>query len=136
MEQNGDIQRHHGNGGAGLSDQGLIHRNESLAADGRQLLGNAEGGFLQILFGLSDGTVFINSVGYLRPDIGISHCGKALCEKSLFFQEVDPKLPVLSAHHLDGCGDLLAAGRLDGNLFNLIGAQVDAPAFKRSAYRF
>ena len=107
-----NVERHDRDGAAGLRDQRLVDRDEGAAARGAELLLEPLRGRFEVFLGAADGAVAIDGPGEVRPDVAVGHGDGLVREHARRAQRVDPHLPILAAHHRDGIGDLLLAGRL------------------------
>ena len=72
------------------------------------------------------GAFEVHRVGKFRTDIRIGNGNGVVLYCVSSFQRVDPCRPVLAAHYLDGGGDLLFGGRLDGDFGNGVVPKVDS----------
>ena len=78
-----------------------------------------------MILGLADGPVAIDRVGNFRADISVGDGASAVGEHTRFVEGIDPHLPVFPAHDRDGVGDLFFVRRVDGDVGNLAGLDVD-----------
>ena len=120
----GDVQRHHRDRGAGLGDHRLEHGHVGLATAGLERRIDRVRGAVQVFLGLAQRTVPVDRPGDLGADVAEGHGLGVGGQHPGLVQRVDPQLPVLAAHHGDGVGDLLGAGRLDRGLDDLVAVGV------------
>ena len=81
-----------------------------------------------MVLGLADGPIAIDRVSNLRADIGVSDRANAVGEHTRLVEGFDPHLPVFPAHDRDGMGDLFCARRVNGDVGDLAGLDVDGLA--------
>ena len=125
LVQQRDVERHDGNGGARLGHHGLVDGDVGAAALSLQIFVESLGRLFQMIFGVADGPVAIDRVGNFRADVGISDRANAVGEHARFVERFDPHLPVFPAHDCDGVGDLFLVRRVDGDVGNFAGLDVD-----------
>ena len=129
LEQNGQVQRDDGDDRTGTGYQALVHGHVGFALEACLEFGvEFLGGLFQVLLGATDGTVTVDSVGKAGADVGVGHCLDAFVQHARGGELLNPKCPVLAAHHLDGVGCLFGSGGLCADGADLSGHAVDGLA--------
>ena len=131
----GDVQRHHRDRGAGLGDHRLEHGHVGRTARRLQPGVDGVGGAVQVLLGLAQGAMPVDRPGDLGADVAEGHGLGVRRQHAGLGQGVDPQLPVLATHHLHGVGDFLLGGRLDRGLDHLVAVGVHRGGLVRLADR-
>ena len=135
LEQDRQVDRHRGNGGAGLGHHGLEHGHPGVTALCREPLANADHAPVQVLLGRTDGAVPVDVPGHLLADVGVGRGLRALGQHAGLIQGIDPHLPVLATHDGDGIVDLLLAGGLQVEILYFLLVRIDALLHRRLADR-
>ena len=126
LEQDRQVDRHGGNGGAGLGDHRLEHRHARIAAARRQPRADVQHPAVEILLRGADGAVPVDIPGQLLADVRVGRGLGAGGEHVRLVQRLDPHLPVLAAHNRHGVVDFRLGGRLEMEFLHLFLVRVDA----------
>ncbi len=118
LVKQGNVERHHGNGRAGLGDEGFVHGNPGFAAERGEFFIEGALGALDVFFRRADGAVFVNGPGELGSDVGVGNRLRAGSDEVFGQQRIDPHFPILTAHDGNGVFDVVALRGSDGHLID------------------
>ena len=116
FEEQGNVERDHGNRGTGLGDNGLVDGDEGAATVQLHEVVDLAAGPLEVFLGLADGAVLVDGPGDLRSDIGIGDRLAAFLDHTGAVEGVHPELPVFAPHDLDGVGNFLGVRGVEGHV--------------------
>ena len=97
---------------------------------------DAARGAFEVVFGETNGAIFVNGPSDFRPDVGVGDGLRAGSEKFGLRQGLHPHFPVFSTHDGGGVDDLGFIGRLDGDRADKAFIGIDGFISVRLADRF
>ena len=125
LEDHGDVQRHHWNGGRRLSDNGFQYGNVRGTVQRSQLVTQFARGAIKVFFRFAQRAVPVDWPGQVGTDVGVGYGFHSVSQHARFAQRAHPQFPVLAAHYGNGVLHFFFGCRLNAGGDDLIFVGID-----------